>query len=251
MKGLIMENETTKLIQNHRSIRKYTNKPISDEILQSLLTSAQWAPSSHNVQAYSIIVIKSPETKRKLSELCGSQKYVETCPVFFVFCADFYRLKLTSEIHSTNFEIDEVENLLVGSVDTALAAQNVFISAKSFGLGGVMIGGIRNHPEEVSKLLQLPSLTIPIMGMCLGYPAEEPWQKPRLPQHTVVHEERYQTEHIGKGLEEYEVISADYYTRRTNGRRTNGWTEQMSEYLSNPRRPHLKSFIINQGIHLK
>lgn len=246
-----MKNETIKLIQNHRSIRKYTDKPISDDILKTIVTSAQWAPSSHNVQAYSIIVIKQHETKRKLSELCGSQKYVETCPVFFVFCADFYRLKLTSDMHSTKFEIDEVENLLVGAVDTALAAQNVFISAKSFGLGGVMIGGIRNHPEEVSKLLHLPPLTIPIMGMCLGYPAEEPRQKPRLPQHVVVHEERYQTAHIMDGLEEYEAISADYYTKRTNGKRTKGWTQQMSEYLSEPRRPNLKPFIVNQGIRLK
>jgi hypothetical protein len=103
----------------------------------------------------------------------------------------------------------------------------------------------------VSELLKLPPLTIPIMGMCLGYPAQEPWQKLRLPKATVIHEETYKTEHMVDGLMEYEEISADYYTRRTNGRRTNGWTEQMSEYLSNPRRPHLKSFIINQGIHLK
>jgi nitroreductase len=246
-----MKNETIKLIQNHRSIRKYTDKPIGDDILKTIVTSAQWAPSSHNVQAYSIITVKNQETKQKLSELCGSQKYVETCPVFFVFCADFYRLKLTSDMHSTNFEIDEIENLVVGSVDTALAAQNVFISAKSFGLGGVMIGGIRNHPEEVSELLKLPPFTIPIMGMCLGYPAQEPWQKPRLPQDIVVHEETYKTEHMIDGLMKYEEISADYYTRRTNGKRTRGWTGQMSEYLSKPRRPNLKPFIVNQGIRLK
>jgi len=246
-----MPNETVRLIQSHRSIRRYTEEPISDEMLHEILQSAQWAPSSHHVQAYSIIVVKNKETKRKLSELCGYQKYVETCPVFLVFCADFYRLKMTCEMHSANFEIDEVENLLVGAVDTALAAENALIAARSFGLGGVMIGGIRNHPEEVAALLKLPRYTIPIMGMCLGYPAEEPWQKPRLPKKVVVHEETYQTDRLIDGLREYEAVTADYYRRRTNGKRTEGWTKQMAEYLSQPRRPHLKSFIQNQGIELK
>jgi hypothetical protein len=98
-------------------------------------------------------------------------------------------------------------------------------------------------------LLKLPRFTIPIMGMCLGYPAEDPGQKPRLPQKVVVHEETYQTDHLIDGLEEYEAVTADYYTRRTNGKRTAGWTKQMAEYLSQPRRHHLKQF--NQGIQLK
>jgi nitroreductase len=246
-----MTNEIIKLIQSHRSIRRYTEEPISDEILGNILNSAQSAPSSHNVQAYSVIVVKNKETKRKLSELCGAQKWVETCPVFLVFCADFYRLKATCDMHATNFEIHEVENLIVGAVDTALAAENVLLSARSYGLGGVMIGGIRNHPEGVVDILKLPPLTIPIMGMCLGYPSDDPWQKPRLPQKVVVHEEFYQTDHLIAGLEEYEAISADYYTRRTAGKRTEGWTKQMAEYLSKPRRASLKQFIMNQGIELK
>jgi nitroreductase len=246
-----MTNEIVKLIQSHRSIRRYTEELISDEILQQILNSAQSAPSSHNVQAYSVIVVKSKETKRKLSEYCGSQKYVEICPVFLVMCADFYRLKLTCDMHGTDFEIHEVENLIVGAVDTALAAENVLLSARSYGLGGVMIGGIRNNPQGVAELLKLPPLTIPIMGLCLGYPADVPWQKPRLPQEVVVHKEVYQTDHMITGLEKYEAISADYYTRRTNGERTAGWTKQMAEYLNKPRRPSFKNFIIKQGIKLK
>jgi len=246
-----MPNDTVKLIQSHRSIRKFTEEPIPDDILKDIVTSAQWAPSSHNVQAYSIIVVKNQDTKRRLSELCGSQKWIETCPVFLVFCADFYRLKLTCEMHGTNFEIHEVENLLVGAVDTALAAQNALLTARSYGLGGVMIGGIRNNPKVVAELLRLPRLTIPVMGMCLGYPAEDPGQKPRLPQELVVHEETYKADHMIAGLKRYEAVSADYYIRRTNGKQTSGWTKQMAEHLSQPRRPHMKQFIVEQGIELK
>lgn len=245
-----MRSETIKLIQNHRSIRKYQEKPIEDNILKELFTAAQWAPSSHNMQAYSIIVIKNQDTKTKLSKYCGSQEWVKTCPVFLVFCVDLYRLKIACEMNGTEFALDGIENLIVGIVDTALAAQNVFISAKAYGLGGVMIGGIRNHIQEVSQLLHLPKYVIPIIGMCIGYPAQNPSQKPRLPQYVVVHEEKYDVQSITKGLEEYEKITSDYYIRRTNGQKNKGWTKLMSEYLCTERRVDLKDFIIRQGIGL-
>lgn len=247
-----MRNETVDLLQSHRSIRKYKDKPIPKEVLEEVLTSAQWAPSSHHVQAYSIIVVDDQEKKKILSEVAGSQKYVADCPIFLVFCADFYRLSLTCEMEDTAFEVNEVENVLVAAVDTALAAENALIAARSFGLGGVMIGGIRNNPEEVKEILGLPQYTIPIMGMCLGYPDQEPWQKPRTPKEIVVHYNQYQSkEDIVKGLARYEEISADYYKRRTNGVRGEGWTKQMAQYLSHPRRVHLKSFIKKQGFNFE
>jgi nitroreductase len=246
-----MKKEVIDLLQSHRSTRRFRDKLVSQEILEELFEAARWATSSHNVQAYSIIVVESPENKKEISKLCGNQKWIENCPVFLVFCTDFYRLKQTTEMHQTNLEIREVENVLVGAVDTALAAENVLIAAKSFGLGGVMIGGIRNHPKEISDLLNLPDLVMPIMGMCLGYPAQENWQKPRLPKRTVVHYENYNTDKTLDGLKEYEAISADYYTKRTNGKRTEGWTKQMADYLSEPRRPHLKEFMEEKGFQFK
>jgi nitroreductase len=246
-----VKNEVNSLLQSHRSIRKYKDEPIPDEVLADILKSAQWAPSSHHIQAYSIIVIKNKETKKKLSAVAAGQKYVESCPVFLVFCADFYRLKLVSDMYGTPFEVDEVENLLVGAVDTALVAENVFIAAKSYGLGGVMIGGIRNNLNEAKLVLNLPPYTFPVMGMCLGYPDQDIWQKPRLPQSVVVHQEQYHTEQMLEGLQEYEQITADYYNRRTNGLRTEGWTKHMSSYLSKPRRPDVTSFIKSQGFQIK
>lgn len=243
--------EIINLIKNHRSIRKYQDKPIEDGILKELLTIAQWAPSSHNVQAYSIIVVKDSAKKKEISKLCGEQKWIEECPVFLVFCADLYRLKLACEMKNTKYELDEIENLIVGVVDTSLAAENVFVGAKSFGLGGVMIGGIRNDLDEITRLLKLPEYVIPIMGMCLGYPAEEPGQKPRLPQYGVVFEDEYNIDVIEKALLEYEEVSSDYYKKRTNNQKSKGWTTLMSEYISTQRRAYLKDYIIRRGIKLK
>lgn len=247
-----MTSDTIKLIQNHRSIRRFIDKDIEEDILKELFTAGQSASSSHNVQGYSIIVVKDKEKKEKLSKISGSQEWVKECPVFLVFCADLYRLKLACEMHNEEYALDGIENLLVGITDTALVAQNVMLAAESLGLGGVIIGGIRNDSQAIVDLLKLPEYVVPIVGMCLGYPDLDqiPWKKPRLPQYAVVHEEEYDIESVAKGLEEYDQISSDYYRRRTGGKRDKGWTSIMSEYINTERRLYLKDFIISRGIKL-
>ncbi len=242
--------ETTILIQNHRSIRKYSSKPINDAILQDLFLSAQSASSSHNVQAYSIIVVKDKEKKDKISKLAGDQKWVRECPVLLVFCADLFKMKTACEMNDAPYALNGIENLIVGIVDTALAAQTLLIGAESYGLGGVYIGGIRNDVNQVSQLLELPEYVIPIAGMCLGYPDDNPGKKPRQPLSIVVHDEYYRKDNIVPGLLDYDDIMSEYYSNRTDGEKTSGWTELMAEYLASERRLDLKEFIIEKGIKI-
>ncbi|MCL7747068.1 oxygen-insensitive NADPH nitroreductase [Halalkalibacter alkaliphilus] len=240
-------NSVVTLIQSHRSIRKFTDNQLKKGQIEQIIESGRWAPTSHHVQAYSIIVVQDEEKKRKLATLCGNQSYVETCPVFFVICADFYRLKQASDIHQQAFEAGEQEQVLVGAVDAALVAQNMLLAARSFGLGGVMIGGIRNDQQAVAELLNLPSHTFPVMGLCVGFPAQNPEQKPRLPQKAVVHVEEYNKEDFVEQIKEYDEIMKRYYYERTNGKRSDTWSEQMAEFFSTPKRPQVGVFLKNQG----
>ncbi|SUG89245.1 oxygen-insensitive NADPH nitroreductase [Salmonella enterica subsp. enterica] len=79
------------------------------------------------------------------------------------------------------------------SSDTAMMGQNALTAAESLGLGGVYIGGIRNNIESVTELLKLPKHVLPLFGLCLGWPADNPDLKPRLPAELVVHENQYPT----------------------------------------------------------
>ncbi len=243
-------NSTVDLMKSHCSIRKYTEKDISSDTLKTILECGQMAPTSHNMQAYSIIVVKNPSTKSELSKLADSQKWVIECPVFLVFCADLYRLSTACSLHGKKAALNGVENLLVSFVDAALVAENVLLAARSLGLGGVMVGGIRNDCKKVSELLNLPEYVIPVAGMCLGYPDQEPGQRPRLSMETVVHMEEYSKDAVLPGLEAYDKTTSEYYINRTNGQRSETWTEIMAEYLSKERRLELKEFIVGKGIEI-
>ncbi|WP_088102727.1 oxygen-insensitive NADPH nitroreductase [Halalkalibacter urbisdiaboli] len=240
-------NTMIELIQSHRSIRKFTNEKVSNEQINMIVEAGRWAPSSHHVQAYSIVVINEKEKKRNLASLAGNQSYVESCPVFFVICADFYRLHEVSTLLNKPFEVGEIEQVLVGAVDAALVAQNMLLAARANGMGGVMIGGIRNEPEKVANLLNLPKYTFPVMGLCIGYPDQDPAQKPRLPLKAVVHDEQYNTVQLNQVLREYDDVMSDYYRKRTKGKRIETWTSQMANHFTTPKRPQVGEFLKNQG----
>ncbi|MDQ0205275.1 oxygen-insensitive NADPH nitroreductase [Alkalicoccobacillus murimartini] len=242
-----MTNELIQTMSAHRSIRKFTDQEISDAQVSLLTDAARWAPSSHHVQAYSIIVIRNKEKKETLSSLTGGQRWVEECPVFLVICADYHRIGEASKRHDQPLEIGGAEQLLVGAVDAALVAQNILLAAESLGLGGVMIGGIRNQPEEVTKLLHLPANTFPVMGMCLGYPDQDIEQKPRLPKEASVFFETYQSASIPQALEDYNEIMQTYYGSRQTNAKQQTWSEQMASYMGKANRPHMNDYLRKQG----
>ncbi|WP_458414168.1 oxygen-insensitive NADPH nitroreductase [Schinkia sp. CFF1] len=246
-------NEILKVMSNHRSIRHYLDKDIPNEMIGSIIEAAQWASTSSNVQAYSIIMIRDYKRKERLAELCGNQKHVSKCPVFLVFCGDFNRIFISSKIQNVEQHLDTVEPFLVASVDAALIAQNVMLAAESFGLGGVYIGGIRNNSKEVSELLNLPDFVYPVFGMCLGYPDQEkiPEQKPRLPLHAILHEELYQNDRQENCILEYDHVMKDYYETRSSGNRSETWSEYVSKIYQAPRRAHLRGFIEGKGFGFK
>ncbi|MCK0470365.1 oxygen-insensitive NADPH nitroreductase [Halalkalibacter sp. APA_J-10(15)] len=235
------------LIKSHRSIRKFTKQEVTPETVTKIIEAGQWAPTSHHIQAYSIIVVKDLKKRKQLAQLAGGQAYVESCPVFFVICADFSRLYESSKKHGQPFEVGEAEQVIVGAVDAALVAENMLLAARSYQLGGVMIGGIRNDLESVSILLNLPQYTFPVMGLCIGYPDQQPRQKPRLPQSVVVHYDEYDQSNSLKEINEYDQVMSHYYKSRTQGKRKDTWTELMAKHFSTKSREGVGDFLKKQG----
>ncbi|MDP4089634.1 MAG: oxygen-insensitive NADPH nitroreductase [Bacillota bacterium] len=244
-------NETIKLLTSHRSIRKYREKAIEEEKVSLIIEAAQSASTSSFIQAYTILRIEDREKRNKIAELAGNQIYIQECPLFLVFCADLNRHKMACEMHGTEMAEGYTESFITATVDAALAAQNAMIAAESVGLGGVYIGGIRNNPEEICRLLNIPVNVYPVFGMCLGYPDDNPDKKLRLPADIVFKKDEYATEGDLERLGKYDAELKDYYLDRTKGMRADTWTDMMARHMSTVQRPHMKGFLEKHGFKMK
>ncbi|MBL1267973.1 MAG: oxygen-insensitive NADPH nitroreductase [Halomonas sp.] len=242
-------NDVIKLLKSHRSIRKFSDRPIPKELLLELIQAGQGAATSSHVQAYTVIHVKDQANREQIAELAGGQGYIATCADFLVFCADMKRPTEASERTGANVVRGMTEQLLVATVDTALMAQNVAVAAESEGLGICYIGGIRNNPQEVSDLLRLPKHVYPVFGMCLGYPEQEPEVKPRLPVEAVLKEDYY-TEDCEQ-VEAFDTTMQAYYQARSSSNKDTDWSRNLKPLFDNKLRPHMRDFLIKRGFEMK
>ncbi len=244
-------NKVIELLQSHRSIRKFQDREVDQSIVEELVRAGQGAATSSFIQACTVIQVNDPQAREKLCSAAAGQQYVKEAPVFLVFCADMQRHRLACDMHQADMLSGFTEQFLTASVDCALFAQNVLVGAESLGLGGCYIGAIRNKIGEVDVLLDLPELVYPIFGMCLGYPAQDPEVKPRLPVEVVLKQETYSDAGDRQLIESYDRRVRGYYRTRTGGQKDNSWSEQISEMLVKEARPHLLAFLRAKGFLLK
>lgn len=235
------------LLTSHTSVRSYTEEQLSKETVRELISAGQHAASSHFVQAYSVIHLTDEDVRKKVGEYSKNPHQYNEAGAAFVFCTDFNRLQAAAALHNRTIDYSYAEALLVGAIDVALFAQNVAIAAESKGYGICYIGGVRNNPDEISKLLGLPEGTVPMFGMTIGVPIKTHEVKPRLPVDAVLHENMYNADQYKTILPEYDATMMHYYETRSANQKQAGWTEQMADFLEVAQRPHMKAFLQKQG----
>jgi FMN reductase (NADPH) len=253
-------NEIIRHLQSHGSTRAFAERPIAAEDELTIVTTAERSPTSSNLHTYSIISVRDARKKASLSELCGNQAHVKACPLFLVFCADLHRLHTISRNKGYVCHSDYAEIFIVATVDAALAADRALTAAQALGMGGVMVGAIRNHPREVGALLSLPELVYPVVGMSLGYPANPAKVKPRLPLRGLWFKETYDEAASAAAVEEYDRIIAagGHLTGRELDKEkypdfkgTYSWSEHSARRLASDAptalRPHMLEYLREQG----
>ncbi|MFG0306532.1 MAG: oxygen-insensitive NADPH nitroreductase [Phycisphaerales bacterium JB040] len=243
-----VSNPTLETMLSHRSVRTYTDDPIPPEHVRRAVEAGQMAPTSSAVQAYSIIRITDPGTRARLAELTGPQEKVRLAPEFFVVCADSRRHRVICEHAGTGYD-QRLEAFLVAAIDASLFAQNVLVAFESMGYGTCYIGGLRNDLGAVCELLDIPEGVYPLYGLCVGRPAEEPGQRPRLPVEAVLFDDAYPSddEVLGR-VGEYDEAYRAYL--RDRGAPERGWSDVISGKYVKPIRPDLASVYLGRGARL-
>lgn len=242
-----------------RSHRRYTDEPVSDDLLDVLLASAQSAPTKSNLQQYSIIAVIDPEVRRRLAPLCPDTGWLETCPVFLAFCADMRRVQRLAEFRGHPHANNNMDTFLNAVVDAAMAMQCFITAAESMGLGCAPISEVRNRIEDFSAVLDLPDGVFPIAGLTAGWPAQEGFINQRLPPGVVVHRDRYDDSALEAEVDAYDRMRHAIFPLPPEKQRHVdkygaldfcGWSENATRQLSFPERAGFRDFLTRHGFDL-
>lgn len=178
--------ETRECIKSRRSIRRFTDQPVSDEVLTELLEAIRWSPSWGNTQTWEIIVVKDQDTKEKLSECIPPNnpacKGIPQAPMVIVVCA-----KLGLSGYKNGEVLTDKGDWYM--FDAGVAGQNLCLAAHDLGLGTVHVGTL-NH-KVIDELLGLPADIKSVEIIPVGYPAKAGNAPPRKELSEFVHLERY------------------------------------------------------------
>ena len=244
-------SETIRVLQNRVSVRKYSDEPVSPEIVEAVLRAAFRSPTSSNIQSYTAIVVRDREIKAKLSEPTGNQRHVAETPVFIAFCADLTRIEYALEKHGHAIDDNNLEVGLVSTIDASLVGMSAYLAAESLGLRGLMIGAVRNDPGAIADILGLPRRVYCVFGMCLGWPAQEPPQKPRMDIGATIHYERYDEPAAIASLDAYDAKLAAHYDSIGVKTTPDSWTHDIDKKFEPPKRAKLREQLRARGFDFR
>lgn len=191
-----------KTISNRTSIRKYSNREVSNTLLKDLLSKAERTPTMGNLQLYSVVATRSNEMKQKLAPAHFNQPMVENAAVVLTFCADFRRTTIWAENRKGTPGYNNFLSFLNAATDALLYCQTFTNLAEAEGLGTCFLGTTIYNPKPIIELLKLPKLVMPVATLTIGWPDEVPTPTDRLPLESILHEETY-TDYTAESIDQY------------------------------------------------
>ncbi|PKM45558.1 MAG: nitroreductase family protein [Firmicutes bacterium HGW-Firmicutes-8] len=170
-----MTKDVIDAILGRRSVRSFKTDPVPRATMGRIIDAARWAPSAGNVQPWQFFVVYNDGKKQELAAAASNQTFVSQAPVVIVVC-------VKPEMCGARYR--ERGRKLYAIQDSAAAVQNILLSAFGYGLGSCWVGAF--DETLVMEALELPSGTIPVALIPVGYPAEEPVPPARRPVEEIV-----------------------------------------------------------------
>lgn len=174
-----------------KSCRIFSSKKIDTQLLEDIILKAAKAPTCGNMQLYSIIVTQDEENLKRLAPFHFNQPAAVTSSCILTICADFNRFTKWCEINKADAGYDNFHSFITALTDAVIVAQQIVTIAEQEGLGSCYLGTVTYNSKEISELLKLPALVVPVASVALGYIKEEGEETKRLPIEGILHYERY------------------------------------------------------------
>ena len=249
---------------DRRVVRRYTDQPVPDSLLDALLAAAQSAPAKSDLQQYSVVVMRDAPTIKQIADWIGTMDWIATAPVFLVWCGDMRRGQRLCEMHDMPHANNNLDTFLNTAVDCSLAMAQFMTAAEAVGLGTCPISYVRSHIERVSPLLALPSGVYPVAGLTVGWPVFRRPVSMRLPPSIVVHRERYDDSALERDTAAYDARRREREPKAPGSLKNNdiypprdgvGWSEDVARQLrcrngsASPLTYERKDLILPEDLH--
>ena len=187
-------NEVLRQLAARKSVRVYTDEPVTAEEKRAILQAAFDAPSAGCQQFYTILDITDPALKARLADLCDHQPFIASAPLVLVFLADCRRWNECYRAAGLTPREPGPGDLLLAVADACIAAQNAVTAAESLGIGSCYIGDVIEQCEGMRAALALPAAVVPAAMLVFGHPTDQQKARPkpaRLPAEYIVCENTY------------------------------------------------------------
>jgi FMN reductase (NADPH) len=200
----VSDNPVISTMLSRRSVRKYKPDQPSDEVIEAIVRAGQQAPFA--AQLYSVVF-----TRKKKAPFGA--------PLWFYICADVYKLERFMKIRGWDLVTNDLSLLMFAIQDAAYMAENMVIAAESLGLGSCFLGSAPFQASKIAKMFKLPKRVLPIVGLVMGYPAEDFPPRPRYPLSFTLFEDAYpeftdeQVREAMKAMDDG-YLAQDYYRKQ-------------------------------------
>ncbi len=223
-------NPTIDLLRNRKSIRKYSDRNVEEDVLDAVVCAAFRAPFAGQLGS---LVFSRDREKNPFG-----------APLLFTVCADCHRLELIMKARGWSVRTSDAALLTFGVQDACYVAENLVVAAESFGMGSCFLGMAPFVATKLAERYKLPPRVFPIVQLAVGYPAEDPPPRPRYPLSFSLFEDEYPEltdEDVAEAMRVMDegYLAQDYYRRANymieleDGRPERysyddyGWTEHM------------------------
>jgi nitroreductase len=248
--------ENLDYFKTRATVRNYSEKEVSDKMIKEMVEAASHAPTTGNMQLYSVIVTRDEEMKNALAPAHFNQGAIKNCSVALTFCADFNRFVKWCEQRDAVPGYDNFQSFVTALIDTTIFAQQFVTIAEMHGLGCCYLGTTTYNAPDIARILELKPRVVPVTTITIGWPATQAEVSDRLPVESILHLEKYHDyseADINKAYAEKEQREDSERFIAENGKQTLAqvftdvrYTRENNEYFSRV----YKDFIQSQGYEI-
>lgn len=239
-------------IAGQTSHRAWSAAPVAPELVKLLAACALAAPSKSFLQQADIVDVRDALRRAAIHALVPGMPWMADAPALLVFCANGRRFKRLFERRGRPFTNDHLDGFFNPTVDAALVMMNFIHAAGAAGLVSCPISMIRNAPERLAEILELPPRVVPVAGLCLGFPAQARQVNPRLPLAATFHVDRIGAPDDDAAIDDFDrrYVAARQAVLPPGAAAPRAWSDERGEQYAKPQRADWGAFVRSMDFDL-